>query len=309
MQLKQVWIIAKKEFKAAFKDKIFMVITVLFLLLSIMSVYIGGSTKNAELKAYSDIVEYIKSQGSSVFPPKPTIYPLAILQNIINYVSIVGAVLAVFLGFDTFSSEKDNGTLRLLLSRPIYRDQLLSGKLLGGTMVIGLLLSVTLVFNTFLFTLVSDIKPGILEISRLLVFILIAFCYMISFYIASVFVSIKTKDRSFGFLVMLIAWITISFVIPQLAESQKAFAYALNSSTQSVTKLPEDTTISKVIEIFSPAVQFQNIGGDLLQTSANSANISVLEIFQRRFSSIVYMLIPGIMMLVGAYKTFLKEEV
>ena len=56
---------------------------------------------------------------------------------------------------------------------------------------------------------------------------------------------------------MLIAWITISFVIPQLAKSQTAFAYALNSTAQILTKLPEDSTISKVIEIFSPAVQFQ----------------------------------------------------
>ena len=64
------------------------------------------NSKNAEFKAYSDIVEYIKSQGLSVFPPKPIIYPLAILQNIVKYASIVGAVLAVFLGFDTFSSEK-----------------------------------------------------------------------------------------------------------------------------------------------------------------------------------------------------------
>ena len=307
--MKQIWIIAKKEFKAAFKDKIFLVITILFLLLSIMSVYIGGSTKNALLKAYTDIVDYIKSQGGSVFPPKPIVFPLAILQNIIEYVSIVGAVLAVFLGFDTFSSEKENGTLRLLLSRPLYRDQLLSGKLLGGTMVIGLLLGVTLIFNTFLFMFVSTLKPGMAEISRLVVFIIIAFCYMMSFYIASVFISIKTKDRSFGFLVMLIAWITISFVIPQLAESQKSFAYALNSTAQSVTKLPESTTISKTIEIFSPAVQFQNIGGDLLQTSPDSATISILAIFQKRFSSLIYMLIPGMLMLIGAYKSFLKEEI
>ena len=86
--MKQVFIIAAKEFKTAYKDKVFLVITVLFLLLSIISVYIGSSTKNAEIKAYMDIVELLKSQGATSFPLSPKLFPLAILQNIIDYVSI-----------------------------------------------------------------------------------------------------------------------------------------------------------------------------------------------------------------------------
>lgn len=305
--MKQVWAIAKKEFRTAFKDKTFIVIALLFLVLSVVSVYIGSSTKNAELKAYSDIVELLKSQGSQAFPPKPEIYPLAMLQNIIKYVSIVGAVLAIFLGFDTFSGEKENGTMKLLLSRPLYRDQLITGKLLGGGLVIGLLLIFTLFFNTVLFSLVSGLSPGIGEISRLITFIFIAFCYMMSFYIATMFVSIKTSDRSFGFLVMLILWVTVSFVIPQLAESQKSFAYAMNSTAQTVTQVPSDTIVSKTIEIFSPTVHFQNIGGDLLQTASETANLSVGEILQRRLLIMLYMLAPGILLLFGSYRTFVKE--
>lgn len=305
--MKQVWAIAKKEFRTAFKDKVFIVIMLLFLVLSIVSVYIGSSTKNAELKAYSDIVELLKSQGSQAFPPKPEIYPLAILQNIIKYVSIVGAVLAVFLGFDTFSGEKENGTMKLLLSRPLYRDQLITGKLLGGGLVISLLLIVTLFFNTILFSIVSGLTPGFGEISRLITFMLIAFCYMMSFYIATMFVSIKTNDRSFGFLVMLILWVTVSFVIPQLAESQRSFAYAMNSTAQTVTQVPTDTIISKTIEIFSPTVHFQNIGSDLLQTVSEMAISSVGDILQKRLLIILYMLAPGILLLFGSYRTFVKE--
>lgn len=305
--MKQIWIIAKKEFRSAFRDKIFIVITLLFLILSILSVYIGSSTKNAELKAYSDIVELLKSQGSKAFPPEPQIYPLAILQNIIKYVSIVGAVLAIFLGFDAVSGEKENGTLRLLLTRPMYRDQFISGKLLGGGLVIGLLLVVTLIFNMILFSLVSGISPGPAEIGRLVTFILLAFFYMMSFLVATVFVSIKTSDRSFGFLTMLIIWVGVSFVIPQIAESQKSFVYALNSTAQTVTQMPADTSISKAIELFSPTVHFQNVSGDLLQTVAETANSSVVDILMKRLLTIVYMLVPGFLLLLGSYKSFSKE--
>lgn len=307
--MKQVWTIAQKEFRAAFRDKVFVIITLLFLCLSIVSVYIGSSTKNAELKAYTDIVELLKSQGSAAFPAEPQIYPLAILQNIIKYVSIVGAVLAIFLGFDTVNGERENGTMKLLLSRPLYRDQLITGKLLGGALVIGLLLSATLVFNTLLFSLVSGISPGVGEIGRLITFILLAFCYMMSFLIATVFVSIKTNDRAFGFLIMLIAWVGVSFVIPQLAESQKSFAYAMNSTAQTVAQIPSDTIVSKTIEIFSPTVHFQTIGGDLLQTASETANSSVGNILIKRILEMLYMLVPGILLLFGSYRSFAKEGI
>ena len=307
--MKQVFIIAAKEFKTAFKDKVFLVITALFILLSIISVYIGSSTKNAEMKAYYDIVELLKSQGATSFPPSPEIFPLAILQNIIKYVSIIGAVLAVFLGFDAFSGERENGTLTLILVRPIYRDQLVTGKLLGGGLVIGVLLLITLIFNTMLFTIVSGILPNLNELSRLIVFIIMAFIYMMIFYIATLFVSIKTGDRAFGFLTMMVAWILVSFVIPQLADSQRSFAYALNATNQTVTQIPSDTAISKGIEIFSPAVQFQNVGKDLLQGVSETAKMNVFEILSRQALSLLYMLVPGFILLVSSYRAVQKEDV
>lgn len=307
--MKQISIIAAKEFKTAFKDKVFLVITTLFLLLSIISVYIGSSTKDAEMKAYQDVVAILKTQGATSFPVSPEIYPLAILQNIIKYVSIIGAALAVFLGFDAFSGERENGTLKLLLARPIYRDQLVTGKLLGGALVIGLLLGVTLVINVILFSVVSGLLPNVNEVSRLIVFMAIAFLYMMTFYTATLFVSIKTGDRSFGFLTMMIVWVLISFVIPQLADSQRSFAYALNSTAQTVTQIPSDTLISKSIEIFSPAVQFQNIGKDLLQVVSETAGMNVLTIIARQALALLYMLVPGVVLLLASYRAVQKETV
>jgi ABC-2 type transport system permease protein len=302
-------IIAKKEFKTAFKDKIFIIITLLFIILSVLSVYIGSSTKSALLAAFNDIITSLKSQGITTLPPAPQIFPLAILQNIITYISIIGAVLAIFLGYDTFIGERENGTIKLLLTRPIYRDQLFSGKLLGGGMVIGLLLSVTLLFNIILFSLISGMVPNLSEILRLVIFMLFAFCYMMMFYIATMYVSIKTNDRSYGFLIMLIIWIGVSFVIPQLAESQKAFAYALNSTAQTVTQVPTDTPISQAIQIFSPTVHFKNIGNDLLQVNSQTAQQNIFTIIQSDFAAILYMLIPAFVLLLLSYKSFLKAVV
>ena len=202
--MKPVLTIADKEFRAAFKDKVFLLITALFFVLSIASVYIGSSTKNAEMTAYNNVVDLLKAQGSSNLPVSPDIYPLAILKNIITYVSMIGSVLAIFLGFDAFSGERENGSIKLILTRPVYRDQLITGKLIGGGMVIGLLLIITLIVNILLFTAVSRIFPTANEIGRLVAFIFTAFLYMMVILTITLFISIKTSDRTFGFLTMMI---------------------------------------------------------------------------------------------------------
>lgn len=304
-----VMTLAQKEVKAAFRDRIFLIIVALFVLLSIVSVYIGSSTKNAEMQAYQNIVALLKSQGEVLFPPAPEIFPLSILQNIITYVSMIGAVVAIFLGFEAFSGERNNGTLKLIATRPIYRDQIVTGKLLGGGMVLGLLLGIILVFNLLLFVFLSGLMPNLNEIIRLLSFFLLALIYLLFFYTATLLVSIKTNDSEFGFLLMMVVWITLSFVIPQLAESQRSFAYALNATAQTVTQVPTDTLISKTIELFSPTVQFEHISQNLLQVVSETATIGVWGILQKQVGALVNILLPGMALVFLSYRVAQKEEV
>jgi ABC-2 type transport system permease protein len=301
--------LAGKEIKTAFKDKIFIIITGLFVILSVISVYIGSSTKNAEMQAYQNILQMLQSQGATNFPAPPQIFHLSVLSNIISYVSMIGAVVAIFLGFETFSGERVAGMLKLIAVRPVYRDQIVTGKLLGGGAVIGSLLGVIMIFNISLFAVVSGMVPSISELARLLTFFLLAFAYLMVFYITTMYVSIKTNDSAFGFLLMMILWITVSFVLPQLADSQRSFAYALSATAQTVTQVPSDTVISKTIELFSPAAQFQNIGKDLLQVIPETANEGILSIVLHQAGAILEILVPGIALMMLSYKAVQKEEV
>lgn len=306
--MKQVNSVALKEFRSAFRDRVFLVISLLFMFLSVVSVYIGSSTKSAEMKAYQDIVTLLKSQNASSFPLAPVIYPLSILSNLSDYVNIIGAVLAIFLGFDAISGERRNGTLRLILTRPLYRDQLVTGKLLGGAFVITTLLCVTLIFNTILFSLVTGMIPGLGELSRLAFFIIIAFIYMMTFYTATLFVSIKTGEQSLGFLLMMTFWVLVTFVIPQFAESQRNYAYVLSAASQTATQVPTDTVVSRTIDIFSPSVQFKIIGNNLLQCFAGTAESNVFKVLAGQALSLFYITAPGVVFLFASYKAIQRED-
>lgn len=306
--MKQILTIADKEFRSAFRNRMFLIITALFILLSIASVYIGSSTKNAEMAAYNNVLKLLKSQGALNFPASPAIYPLAILRNIITYISMIGSVLVIFLGFDSFSGERDNGTARLILTRPVYRDQLFIGKLLGSAAVVALLLLATLVTNIVLFTAVAGIFPTGAELCRLVMFILTAFLYLLTVLTITFFVSIRSKDRTFGFLTMMVIWLFMSFVIPQLAQTQRDFAMSLNSTGQAVTTVATDTAASRAIEIFSPSVQFENTGKNLLQAVDSTADLSPSAVMAVQWPALLLVLVPGIIFFILSYMAVQKEE-
>ncbi len=128
-------IIAGKEFRSSFRNMEFLLIVAVFLIMSVVSVYIGSTTKNAEMRAYEGIVAAATAAKTEI-PAAPVIYPLAILKNLVEYIVMIGSVLAIFLGFDAFHGERRGGTLRLLLTKPVRRSSIILGKLSGVGLVV-----------------------------------------------------------------------------------------------------------------------------------------------------------------------------
>ncbi|MCE5190591.1 MAG: hypothetical protein LLG08_02305 [Actinomycetia bacterium] len=64
-----IWTIARKEARSALRNKMFVTITVLFLGLSVLSAYIGSTTKHAELRIYNETVAGLTAQGITSLPP------------------------------------------------------------------------------------------------------------------------------------------------------------------------------------------------------------------------------------------------
>ena len=255
-----VIIMARKEFQTAFRNRLFITIAVLFLAMSILSVYIGSTTKRAEMRVYNEAVATLTAQGATSLPTQPEIHTLTILSNLTEYVSIVGAILAVVLGYNALIQEKEAGSLKLILSRPVYRDRLLTGKLVGNAAVIGALLGLVFVFNLILLVLVGGIWPTAGEVLRLLSFVGLAFFYMLIFLTLSMLLSIRMKSSATVFLVSLVVWMLVSFVIPQMAEAMMANSTVINSISGTANQIPQDTVASQAINFLSPTWHLRNIG-------------------------------------------------
>ena len=300
--------IARKEFRAAFRNRIFITITVLFLGLSILSVYIGSTTKHAEMRIYNETIAQLQAQGAAVLPAAPEIHTLTILANLIEYVSMVGAILAVILGYNTLIEEKESGSLKLILSRPVFRDQLILGKLLGNGAVIAVLLGIVFVFNLVLLVLVGGILPTLAEVVRLLVFMFMAFSYMLIFLSLAILLSIRMRDSATVFLIALVVWTVFSFVIPQMAETFMVNSNVINGISGAVNQLPQDTALSQAVNFLSPTWHLRNIGGQLLESAAGSGTLGSGTLVAHSLTSLLALLAPTAAFIAAGFASFLRNE-
>ena len=301
-------IIARKEFHAAFRNRLFLTITLLFLGLSILSVYIGSTTKRAEMRIYNETVATLQADGAAVIPARPEIHTPTILANLIEYVSIVGAILAVILGTNTLSKERDSGGLKLILSRPVYRDQLLWGKWLGNTAVLATLLALVFLFNSVLLVIVGGIVPTAAELLRLFVFTLMALAYMLIFFSLAMFLSLRLNNSPNVFLVSLVVWMVFSFVLPQMAETQMVNSSVVNSISGAINQIPQDTAVSQAINALSPTWHLRNIGGQLLESTPGSGAISSGTLIAHVLTTLLVLLAPTVAFVAASFATFLRNE-
>ncbi|MCK9927191.1 ABC transporter permease subunit, partial [Frankia sp. Mgl5] len=62
------------------------------------------------------------------------------LPPFITFVSFLGPLLGIGLGFDAINAERNKGTLSRLISQPIYRDYVINAKYAAALIVISSLL-------------------------------------------------------------------------------------------------------------------------------------------------------------------------
>ncbi len=301
-------IIARKEFRAAFRNRLFLTITLLFLGLSVLSVYIGSTTKRAEMRIYNETVATLQADGATTLPAAPEIHTLTILANLIEYVSIVGAILAVTLGANTLSEERESGGLKLILSRPVYRDQLLWGKWLGNTAVLAALLGLVFLFNSVLLVGVGGIMPTAVELLRLFVFTLLALAYMLIFLSLAMFLSLRLNSSATVFLVSLVVWMVVSFVLPQMAETQMVNSSVVNSISGAINQIPQDTAVSQAINALSPTWHLRHIGGQLLQAAPGSGALGGVTLAGHTLTALLVLLAPTVALVAASFATFLRNE-
>jgi ABC-2 type transport system permease protein len=123
------------------------------------------------------------------------------------FISFLGPLLGIALGFDAVNAEQNNGTLTRLLAQPVYRDNLLLAKFAGALIVISVLfvsLCLLMIGGGLILTGVP-IEP--VEFFRILGFIAVSILYVGFWLSLSICLSVIFKHAATSALTAIGIWL------------------------------------------------------------------------------------------------------
>jgi len=177
--------------------------------LAIFSRGVEGNMGNSARVSIGEVPE-VKSATTSK-NPLLSVFPVLDIALIFK---LVISVLAILVAYDTISGEREDGTLRLIMSNSVPRHQVLFGKSIGGMIT----LSIPIAIGFLMISLILEFSP-VVELTgghwtR------IALMFLLSLIMVSVLLNLGlllssiTKRSSDTLIFLLFLWVLFVLVIP-----------------------------------------------------------------------------------------------
>ena len=205
--MRPVLTIAEKEFRDHIMSKRFLIILGVLLLLAAYSMAMGMDQYNKSLDQYKKD----KATGA-LNPSMPSL--LQVFQVFTQLFGFLGMVLGIAMGFDQLTKEKESGSLKSVLSAPIYRDSLINGKTIGSMASLAVAMGITFLVIIAIM-LFYGVVPGLEDIIRIGLFFIASVLYCIAFFAIAMLTS--TVSRNSTMAVILAIAIVVSFIVVSMA--------------------------------------------------------------------------------------------
>jgi ABC-2 type transport system permease protein len=215
----KTWVIAEKEIKDALRNNVFLALLLLLAGLIIISIIVSTLVFRSQVMQYQASLELLKSLGKEPATAAPQFFPLNLLRGTVDYLEIIGALLAIVLGYLSVTKEKNTKTLSLVLSRPVSKTNVILGKLLGNyVLILGLTVAVGFIIWLALL-LIGSIALSSVEWLKLLLVVLLASFYLMVFFTLSFLLSLSQKNIVNGLVISFLIWLTFVLILPQIGDT------------------------------------------------------------------------------------------
>ena len=312
--------IFRKEMGDHFNSLRFLLISALIVMVGVIITSMVGMAIQEELKGMA----------------KPTLIFLLLftstgkLFSFVQFIGFFGPLLGIFLGFDSINRERVSRTLSKLVSQPIFRDSIINAKFLSGVAIIAIILVATVLLISGLGIRLIGVVPGVEEVSRLIIYVVISLLY-ISFWLGiSILFSVIFRSAATSALASLAIWIFFSFFM-SLGASVLSDAVAPISQTASgvdAEMLIRHERIQRLTSLVSPMTLYSEATTTILDPMRKTTRTLVLMGPLERFSmsrfqsplpllESIFIVIPHIISIVAitllcfgiCYFVFMRQEI
>jgi len=311
--------IAKKEIKDAFRNKLFLSILAMLLILTIISVVLGAYQVKIALDNYNNSISFLQSLGKAELPPMPNLNPISASKGFVNYIGMVGALLAIVLGNTAISKEHRNGTMRLILSRGVFRDTFLNGKLIGNLAILSGITVLTGIITYISLIAIGGVVLSSNDIIRLMLFFAMSLLYMVFFTVLSMGIATISTKGSRALLITVIVWLVLFFVFPQIGDTMdmdnqipggffSSMGMSRDQEHQVLQKFKIYETFRNGVEEMSPTKHYERISYALLNVKPGFDTNTPWEVVGLKWINLLGLLVPSIAVWLLTYIAFLRRE-
>ncbi len=311
--------IFRKELADHFSSYRFIILFALIAMVSLITTYMVGIGLREELGGVAKPKFVFLMLFTSTGP----------LFSLVQFVAFFGPLIGLVLGFDSINRERSTGTLSKLASQPIYRDSIINGKFLSGVATVAImLLSILLVVSGLGLTLIG-VVPGVEEVWRIFIYLIISIFY-ISFWLGvSILFSILFRGIATSALATLAVWIFFSFFVSMGAS---VVANAMVPLDQATAQDPEmimgHIIIKRNVSLLSPMQLYNDSTAIIIDPMRKTTGSLVLmgaierlssERFKRplALSQSIYVVLPHLITLIAvtficfgvSYSVFMRQEI
>lgn len=123
------------------------------------------------------------------------------------FLSFLGPLLGIALGFDAVNSEQNNGTLVRVMAQPIYRDNLLLSKFFGALVVVGTIFFALTLLMVGGGLIITGVPIELSEVGRIFSFVILNILYVGFWLSLAIFLSVVFRNAATSALTAIGIWL------------------------------------------------------------------------------------------------------
>ncbi|MEE2659536.1 MAG: ABC transporter permease subunit [Candidatus Latescibacterota bacterium] len=230
--------------------------------------------------------------------PSVLLFPVA---DMLFVVAVVLSLLAFFISYDAVAGERETGTLKLVLSYALPRDQLILAKWIGGYLSLAVPFVVSLLIGALLISTSADIPFMTDDWQAFFIAGAISLLLLAVMFSIGLLVSVRASNSTTAILSLLAIWVLIALIIP----NQGPYLAELIAPVPGVSEVERSIALTTktlsdqyFVEFRNNRRNFRNMSGaerremrrkfmearDQLQVEVNTATEKIVRNFESRLT-------------------------
>ena len=254
--------LVRKELADHLKSKRFLSLLLLIGCTSFASLYGAISGLSDAIQSDSNFIflKLYTSSGSSI-------------PSFMSFIALLGPIVGLALGFDAVNSERSNGTLNRLVSQPIYRDAIIVGKFLAGTIVIAIVIFSMGIALGAVGMAATGLVPDVEEVLRILIFLFFTVIYIAFWLAMSILFSVICRHSATSALASISVWIFFAIFMSLVANIVANAVYPVNDQYGAMINSLNNYTLNQNLNRISPYYLYSEAVSTIMNPSVRSVNV------------------------------------